>query len=92
MAERNDLRGPLRRLDARDPRDGESVPLREPSFEQGAERRAGETDLSPGPRGAFRRLLVSDVDHPGPAAAVEMQGSAHASIVTAIRNPRAGMK
>jgi len=63
MAERQDVRSPLRGHDARQPRRGQRVALLQPALVEELERLARAAELGARDRHPRRAILLPDVDH-----------------------------
>ena len=73
MAERHQLRGPLRALDRGDPGDADDVALLRSAADDHPQRRRLHADLTAGHGDAMGFLLRADVDHVSLSVLVEMR-------------------
>src|SRR5690606_20435041 len=89
VRERQQLGGALRGGDPGDPGDGEDVPLGHVPLPQRADELGRAAHPAARGRGAHRRGLLRDVDHPGVAALVQV-GEAHGPSVSPFPAVRAG--
>ncbi len=77
VAQRNPVRGPLRRLDPGDPGQGDRVALGQPVVAKLPEGRSVEQHPARGDGQPLRRPLAADIDHPRPAGGVEVGHLGH---------------